>query len=442
MDSTEFLLTSLGLQGVDLDKIEFDKARLSAKIVVRQQREKSVCPHCEEPLYGVKQWRKRALWGACVGAFMSVKIVFYQLQGACGRCLCLRLAKADFLHPRFKGLSTAFAELTGRWMEETTGEAVSRMTGCASMTLWRLDQWRMKRMKQEMTIPEDLPLRLMSADEVHMRTIKPKKNRLDKSQWHRVFITNLVSYEAGIVVANAKGRDARSLKSCLKQLTEKQRRQIKYLAVDMHDGFIKAAEELCPNARVVVDRFHVAEALNRAFNKVRQQEFEKAKQNQDKFQKEMLMPSKRFILMERAKDLAKKDKTRLEKLRKLNGNINTAMMLVEYFHAILDKKTVKQYQQGLDLWVELVNESALEPLKEFLKTVRKYQGRIETYIESHLTTAVSEGLNNKIKVLKRVGYGYTNTESFMNKILQRAGMLSSKHIQTNSWFWGINYQLA
>jgi hypothetical protein len=74
---------------------------------------------------------------------------------------------------------------------------------------------------------------------------------------------------------------------------------------------------------------------------------------------------------------------------------------------------------------------------EFLKTVKKYQHRIETYISSHLTTAVSEGINNKIKVLKRVGYTYTNEESFKNKILQRCGLLNSRNINTNNWFFEI-----
>lgn len=190
-----------------------------------------------------------------------------------------RLAKADCIHDRFKNLSTGFAELAGHWMEEITFEAVGRMLRCQSMTLWRLDRLRSERMKKNLVIPKNLPLRLMSADEVHLRPVKPKTKRMDKTQWKKKLITNLVSYEAAIVLANARGRDTRSLKTCLKTLSEEQRKKIKFIAVEMLDAFIKAASELCPNAEVTVDRFHVAEALNRAFN--RQQEFEKAKSTQD-----------------------------------------------------------------------------------------------------------------------------------------------------------------
>ncbi|MCM2282835.1 MAG: transposase [Bdellovibrionaceae bacterium] len=121
----------------------------------------------------------------------------------------------------------------------------------------------------------------------------------------------------------------------------------------------------------------------------------------------------------------------------MNQNINTAMLLVEYFHAVLDKKNVKDFRKALELWYGLVKESGLKPLKDFARLVRKYRLNIETYIRSHLTTAVSEGLNNKIKVLKRMGYGYTNEESFMNKILQRCGFLNSGYIPTNSWFFEV-----
>lgn len=135
-------------------------------------------------------------------------------------------------------------------------------------------------------------------------------------------------------------------------------------------------------------------------------------------------------------DLPQSDCDDLAKLKMLNENINTAMVLVEYFHNLLDRKTLKSFRKGLDKWKGLIKVSGLKPLKAFAKLVNKYLENIETYVSSHLTTAVSEGLNNKIKVLKRMGYGYTNQKSFMNKILQRCGFLNSNYLDTTSWFWG------
>ena len=86
-----------------------------------------------------------------------------------------------------------------------------------------------------------------------------------------------------------------------------------------------------------------------------------------------------------------------------------------------DKTNLKSFRQTLANWYRVVRESKLEPFLKFAKTIRKYRKLIENYIISRLTTAVSEGLNNKIKALKRAGYGYSSKNYFRNKILQRCG---------------------
>lgn len=440
MDLSKLLLNALGLQHEDvkIESYELDQQNLTACVKIRQIRENCRCPKCHEPLYGVKQWRKRELWGVPLGALQRVKIIFYQLQAACGRCLKLPLAEARFIHPRFKQMTTAFSEHVGRWMEETTIAAVERMTGCPGMSLWRLDQWRMKTMKKMFEIPADMPMKFASADEVHMRTVKPKDARFDKSKWDKKFITNLVSCDLAKVVANASGRSSRSLASCLRQIPDHIRENIKFIAVDMHDGYINAATKLCPNAKVTVDRFHVAEALNRAFDELRKQEFDKAKLANDAFQTEMLRPSKRYVLVARKKELSKKDQSQFERLIQVNQNISNALILIDYFHSILDKHEVKDFRDGLKLWEELAIASKITHFEKFLGTVKKHQSRIEAYISSKLTTAISEGINNKIKVLKRVGYTYTNEESFKNKILQRCGFINSRNLNTNEWYWHVS----
>ena len=203
----------------------------------------------------------------------------------------------------------------------------------------------------------------------------------------------------------------------------------------MHDPFISVIHKMCPRASIAVDRYHLAERINKCFDEVRREEFHKARHNKDQFQEGMLSPSRRFVLVEKEKKLSPGDFKMIEQLKKINSNILNAMILVEHFHVLLDKKNIGEFRKGLTLWYRLVRESKLPPFRSFAKTLRKYRLNIESYIRSRLTTAVSEGLNNKIKVLKRMAYGYANQESFLNKILQRCGYLNSRHINTNNWFW-------
>lgn len=125
----------------------------------------------------------------------------------------------------------------------------------------------------------------------------------------------------------------------------------------------------------------------------------------------------------------------LGKLKMLNDNIHNAMLVVDYFHRLLDERGVGGFRRLLAQWYGLVRKAKLKPLREFASQVRKYRRNIEAYIRENLTTAISEGINNKIRVLKAMAYGYTNEQSFMLKILQRCGFLNSQYIDTKSWFF-------
>jgi hypothetical protein len=320
-------------------------------------------------------------------------------------------------------------------MEEITCEAVSRILDSDSKMMWQLDQHRMEVMLQHLELPSDLNLSYLCADEVHFRTVAVK-NRvgLFAKRSRAEFVTNLVCPKAGKVLFNALGRDSEALRSASNILTEEQKKSVRMFAVDMHEPFISVVKQDFPNAQVCVDRFHLAQKVNEAFDKVRRSEFKKARDSKDSFNKNMLEPHRRFILVSREKELSKAEQKLLDKLRRVNEPIHDAMLLVEYFHKALDKKSVKSFRITLTHWYQLVRQSGLEAFRALSKTIRKYRKNIESYIESRLTTAVAEGLNNKVKVLRRMGYGYTNPVSYCRKILQRCGYLNHLSINTDDFF--------
>lgn len=440
MDLSNFIIEALGLQDVVVEKVETDRQKLTLNIFVRQQKASCRCHHCSSPILSVHEWKERSIHGPPFGAFLYVTILLYQLRGRCHICDDnIRSASVPFVHPQFQNMTLALCELAGRLMEEMPCAAVARWLGLNSKTVWDIDQYRMKSMKPLMKLPEKIDLSKMSADEVHFRTM-PKLDSITKPEIK--FVTNLVCFKESKVLSNAPGRTAQALANCLKVLSPEQRASIKTFAVDMHEPFMKAIRKLCPNAQICVDRFHLAERVNDAFDELRKEEFKKAKEANDNFQLGMLSPHRRFVLVEREKKLKKGDLKMLDKLKELNKNILNGMILVEHFHRMLDKTDVVEFRKSLMLWYGLVREAGLVPFRKLAKLIRKYRGYIEAYINSRLTTAKSEGLNNKIKVLRRSGYGYTNQDSYLNKILQRCGYLNSRFIDTASWFWRLPDQLA
>lgn len=440
MDFSDVIIKALGLQDVVIEKIEQDTSQLKLIVTARQVKDLCFCHHCHSPIQFVHEWKERKIKGPPLGAFLYVTIVLYQLRGNCHICEDkVRSAQVPFVHPQFQNMALSLCELAGRLMEEMPCGAVARWLNLNSKTMWDLDQCRMKSMKPLMKLPEKIDLSKMSGDEVHFRTM-PKLDSMTKPEIK--FVTNLVCYSQGKVLSNAAGRDARALAKCLKILSPEQRAMIKTFAVDMHEPFMLAIRKLCPNAQICVDRFHLAERVNEAFDEVRRAEFKKARDSEDGFQQKMLAPHRRFILVEKEKKLKKEDLKMLERLKELNKNILNGMILVEHFHRMLDKTDVIEFRKSLVLWYSLVREAQISPFKKLAALIRKYRNYIEAYIHSKLTTAKSEGLNNKIKVLRRSAYGYTNEESYLNKILQRCGYLNSKFVHTNSWFWELPIDLA
>jgi transposase len=68
--------------------------------------------------------------------------------------------------------------------------------------------------------------------------------------------------------------------------------------------------------------------------------------------------------------------------------------------------------------VQPVIRSQIEPLKKFARKLKEYLPGILAHYRWHLHTSLLEGINNKIKVLKRIAYGYRDDEYFFLKIRQ------------------------
>jgi transposase len=438
MDLHHLINSLLGLQDLNIINAKLSEDFNTCSLEVELPWNKALCSKCEHPLLEFHQWRERKLKAPSMGIFKDVILKLKYPRGLCPVCNKIQRSKIVGIHSYFRSHICSFVESAGRLMEETTCAAAARILHSDPKVLWNMDQWRMREMKKHLDsskFTENLSLSKMSADEVHFRTeSETKRDHPFAPRWTTKFITNLVCTKEAKVIANAAGRDAMALANCLKVLSKPQRLSVEFFAIDMNPGYFRAVSKFCPNAEIAVDRFHLVQNLNEYFDQVRKEEFHKAKKQKKDFEEIMLSPSRRFMFLERNAVLSIEEQNMLGKLKILNTNISNAMIIVEYFHKVLEEKGVFGFRQRLAKWYGLVRESKLLPLRKFALQIRKYRINIEAYIRSNLTTAISEGLNNKIRVLKAMAYSYTNEESFMLKILQRCGFLNSRSMDTRALF--------
>lgn len=243
-------------------------------------------------------------------------------------------------------------------------------------------------------------LRLLAVDEVSER------------KGHH-YLTIVADYERGRVLYVGKNRRARTLKRFFHMLSRRQRRRVEAIALDMWDPYIKAVRHYCPTARIVFDLFHVKKEFGKEINKVRNQEYRNASEEE----RGILKGSKYLLLSNRDK-LSRRKLIRLERLLQLNKNLSAMYVLKDQLNVIWSQRTIQDCLEALHSWVALATQSAIREVVKFAKKLMRHAYGILNHALYPIHTGKLEGTNNTIKVIKRRSYGFRDSEYFALKIKQ------------------------
>jgi len=199
-------------------------------------------------------------------------------------------------------------------------------------------------------------------------------------------------------------------------LSDYQKKKIKWASCDMSQAYIGAIEDHCLNAKLVLDRFHIAKALNDAVDEVRKEQWRQADPDYRKALKGL-----RWLLFKHSSNRSKKDSRILNALHKGNRRIHRAWVLKDEFEQFWDYKAPWAAERFLKSWMTTALKSRLEPIRDFVKMIKKHKHRIITFIESRLTNAKAEGLNRIIKIVKNRASGFRTFQAFTDMIFLTVG---------------------
>jgi transposase len=200
------------------------------------------------------------------------------------------------------------------------------------------------------------------------------------------------------------------------ELSDYQKKKIQWACCDMSETFIGAIKDHCPNARLVLDRFHIAKALNEALDEVRKEEWRKATGDERKVLKGL-----RWLLFTHADNRSKAQTRILNQLRKSNRRIHRAWVLKDEFNQFWNYKTPSRAKRFLKQWSTTTLKSRLEPMRKFVRTIRKHIDNILTFTDSRLTNATAEGLNRIIRMVKNRASGFRAVDAFIDLIYLTIG---------------------
>lgn len=230
-------------------------------------------------------------------------------------------------------------------------------------------------------------------------------------------MTVVLDLETGYVLFVGEGKDQSALLPFWKRI-RRCRVQIKAVATDMSPAYTAAVKEHLPNAVHVHDRFHVVKMFNDVISKVRRTIAAKIKDKDEKSE----LKGIRFILLKRPENLdrAKGEPQRRKRTLKANEDLATLYYLKEELHSLWDENEESAAQGKLLDLIAFMESTQLHELKGFARCLGKHARNILNWYTHHITTGRLEGVNNKIKTLKRQAYGFRDMEYFKLKILALA----------------------
>jgi transposase len=236
---------------------------------------------------------------------------------------------------------------------------------------------------------------------------------------YKEYVTLITSRHDGEIrlLAVLKGKEKATIKAFLKGIPSRLKKTVTAICTDMYDGYINAAQSVFKNKTIIViDRFHVAKQYRGELDKYRQKIVKQLKSELPHYEYEKLKGAM-HILRRHNECLTQDEKTILNNLfshaPELAQAYKLAIKLTQLFntHMSREEALIKIHE-----WVKEVKQSKLICFNKFIQTLKKYKQQVVNYFIDRNSSGFIEGLNNKVKVLKRRCYGIFNLKHFFQRL--------------------------
>lgn len=285
---------------------------------------------------------------------------------------------------------------------------VSRLFGIDYGVAYKIDHDVLLRMWQECAIPDPINI---SVDEKSFK------------KGHS-YVTVVTDVDLGKVIWVSEGNRKDSLDHFFQVLGPERCKKIETVAKDLHAAYAYSCREHIPQALEVADPFHVVKRLNEAIDDCRQ---ELAVGSKLASTKRKRIHRLNWVLRFKQKNMKPGHAESLDALAKINEPLYHAYLHKEVFYNFFDYRPsqVDQAEKFLIRWIAEAFKSQLQGLREFAEYISRNTEILLNIIRTQRSSAISEGINRKISVIKSMAYGYRNIQYFMLKIMQRCGVLGS-----------------
>jgi len=399
--STSLLYHAFGVRGYEYLSTGYSEGKMT--FTIDQPRSSFRCPECGSDDVIRRGQTPRRFRTVSIGS-RPVYLAFAVPRVACRSCGAVRQLRIGFADPR-----VSYTKAFQRYALELSRHMTIKDVAEHLMISWDVIKDIQKQsLQRRFGKPKLKHLRQIAIDEI------------STGKGHR-YLTIVLDLKSGAVVHVGQGKGGEALADFWTRL-RRSGAKIEAVATDMSPAYIQAVTTQLPQATLVFDRFHVIKLYNEKLSDLRRALYH---QLQDTMHKSVLK-GVRWLLLKRPENLdpARKEPERLREALRLNEPLATAYYLKDELNEIWEQDDQEAAQALLLDWVTFAESSGIRMLQDFAKTLRAHAWGILAYYDHPISTGPLEGINNKIKTMKRQAYGFRDQEFLRLKIL---GIHESKY---------------
>ena len=315
----------------------------------------------------------------------------------CLQCDIIRQIKLSFAEPK-KSYTKKFKRYVLDLSRVMTIKDVARFVGVSWDVVKEIQKSRLWRLYRK---PKLKNLKYIAIDEFSVGK-------------HHDYFTQVLDLNTGRVVFVGEGKGADALQPFWRRL-KSSKASIQAVAIDMSPAYIQAVFDNLPGTPIVFDRFHIVKMLNDKISGIRRQLYHEL--NDEEQQK--LLKGTRWLLLKNPENLDtdKNEEARLEMALEINKPLATVYYMKEDLRQLWNQPSKGEAKKFLQDWIDRALASGIKKLQNFAKTLATHRSGILAYYDFLITSGPIEGINNKIKVMKRQAYGFRDREFFKLKIM-------------------------
>ena len=218
-----------------------------------------------------------------------------------------------------------------------------------------------------------------------------------------------------------KDRTKASLNRFFDEMGQERSKKIEFVCTDMWKNYLTVIAERIPHALNILDRFHIVQNLNKALDKVRAAEARRLVQQGY----ENVLVHTKYCFLKNRENLTPKQKTKLDDVLQYDLKSVRAFLLKESFQIFWTYTSPYWAEWYLKKWCARVMRSRIEPMKDFVKTLRNHQPLMMNWFKAKkaFSSGTVEGLNRKINLVTRKSYGFRNYDILRIALFHTMGEL-------------------